>query len=139
MTALITRYADASGKIPPQKGQALRDEARALVQGYFVTERRATAEERAAESAHLRGLITAAQKELRGATDRQRVEIAGRINLLASRLNALERRGVVYESIDSDGRGVSPYARALMRRITAVVSGVVDTHRAMVRRVLDEK
>lgn len=135
LSALIMQYADASGKIPPAKGQVLRDEARAIVRSYFVTERQASPDERVTETRRLRDLIQTAQKQLRGATDRQKMEISNRVAMLAARLSLIERRGLIIECIDAQGRGLTPYARALMGRITEVVGGVIGVHQDAIRRL----
>jgi len=134
LTRLIQRYTDADGKIPPQKSQALRDEARAIVTKYFVTARRATAEEHRTEAERLRGLIATAQSQMRGATERQKAELRARVTLLARRLDRLVNGGLIVESIDDKGAGMTPYARSLMIGIRGLVAEVVSSHAAQVQK-----
>jgi uncharacterized membrane protein YccC len=134
LTRLIQRYTDADGKIPPQKSQALRDEARALVTKYFVTTRRATPDEHRTESERLRGLIATAQGQMRGATERQKAELRTRVTMLAKRLDRLVNGGLIVESIDDKGAGMTPFARSLMNGIRGLVGEVVSSHAVQVRK-----
>jgi hypothetical protein len=135
LNALLVRYADASGKIPFARGQALRQDARAIILRYFVTERQASPDERTTETNRLHALIEIAQKQLRGSTDRQKLEISNRVAMLAARLESLERRGLILECIDAKGIGTTPYARALVRRLSSLVEGVIKTHQDAIGRL----
>lgn len=137
LVALIAQYADDSGKIPPAKSQALRDSASAMIRGYFFNERPASSAEKKDEAVRLHDLIQTAQKQLRGANDRQAVEISRRVAMLANRLSLLEQRGIIIECIDAQGRGLTPYARALMEHIGDVVGGVISAHQSVIRRLVD--
>lgn len=132
LTRLITRYADVNGKIPPQQSQALRDEAGAIVRKYFVHTRKATASEHRAESTRLHELIATAQQQMRGATERQKTELRSRVTFLGQRLDMLEKQGLLVESINTDGQGLTPFARSLMSNIRGAVTSVVKAHAAVV-------
>lgn len=134
LSRLIARYTNAEGKIPPQKSQALRDEARLIVQKYFVTTRRATADERRAESERLHGLIKTAQGQMRGATERQQNELRARVVLLGKRIDLLEQQGLIVESIDDAGSGKTPFARSLMNTIRPLVTAVVQSYAAQIQK-----
>ena len=138
LAAMLTRYAGEDGKIPVQKSQALRNEMRQTVQLYFAVKRGATGQERQSERAHIQGLIATARKQMRGATERQKVEMRQRVALLGRRLDALEREGVVFVAIDERGQGVSRFGKALMENVRPLIRAVLLKHRDLIQRYIHD-
>lgn len=136
INGIIAQSADANGVVPPAKAQAVRDSVKRAVQRYFVQERTSTGSDRQKELERLHSLIDDAQKAMRGASEREKVQLRGRVSLLSKRI-ALLQQGTALTAFDSDGRGVSPYARALREGIISVVMDVVNKNAEIVKRVVD--
>lgn len=133
---LVSRYANADGVIPPQKSEALRNEARQIVEKYFIRYKVATANEKAAESTRLHELMAIAQKQIKSATQRQQMELRMRVLLIGKRIGLLEKHGVIVVTIDANGNGVSRYARLLTSNIDRVVKAAIGAAREQVKSVL---
>jgi hypothetical protein len=139
LAGLISRYSDSTGKIPPQKAQTLRDEAHTMILKYFVVLRKASPDEIRTEKEHLVGLIAIAQKQMRGATERQKNELRVRVTLLGKRLDILEKQGLVAHSIDAKGHGQTVYARALMQNVRDLLTQVAQGQATMVKGLLNAR
>lgn len=136
LAGMVTGYAGADGKIAPENEDIVRQEARAIVMKYFVRERRVSMSEMATEAGRLNALLLAARQSLRGASEREKTAIKGRIQQLSRRITALQRDGIIYESINAKGEAVSPYARMLTKGIRGIISDVINMHRDYVRKVI---
>lgn len=130
LATLVIRYADSTGKVPAHKSQALRDEARAIVQKYFYTVQPVTND--AQERAHITRLINEARKQLKGATTRQQNELYTRLNMLLKRMQLLER-GQQIVTIDEQGRGNAAFGKAILEPMRTLIQRVIEKQGIIIR------
>lgn len=138
LAGLLAQYAGADGKIPPQRSEELRNKARLIVEKYFIRYKVVAGAEKAKESARLHELMALAQRQMKGATQRQQNELRLRVILLGKRIGILEKHSVIVESIDKNGEGVSRFAKLLTSSLDRVVKAAIGRQRENVREVMQK-
>lgn len=137
LAGLLTASANADGKIPPQKSEDVRQQARKIVEKYFIRYKLANAAEKASEATRLHGLMTLAQKQIKNGSARQQNELRMRVLLLGKRIGLLEKHGVIVETIDpKTGDGVSRFAKLLTANMDRVVKSATNAQRDVVRAIM---
>jgi hypothetical protein len=133
---VLLRASDADGVIPLQRDQAVRDQAREIVEPLFVERVRVRSQRLREERAHLEDLIQRARQDLDNAPAKDRARIRGRLVMLGNRLTRLERDGIALVAISLNPGPRSEYARLLLEALGVAVRGPVEAHAAQMERVL---
>lgn len=132
LAGIVSQAAGSDGVVPPAKADEVRAKARAAVQRYFVQERSINGQERAKESERLHSIIEDTQKAMRGASQREKVQLTGRVAMLSKRI-ALLQQGTALTAYDANGNGVSVYARAVKSGVIGILRDVIGKHTADVK------
>lgn len=137
LAGMVTQAADVDGVVPPAKAEEVRAKARAIVQRYFVQERPINGQERAKESERLHSIIEDTQKAMRGATEREKIQLRGRVTMLSRRL-ALLQQGTALVAYDANGNGITPYARAIREGALMAIRAVIQKHTDYVKKRIQD-
>ena len=133
LAGIVSQAAGSDGVVPPAKADEVRTKARAAVQRYFVQERPINGQERAKESERLHSIIGTSQRAMRGATEREKIQLTGRVAMLSKRI-ALLQQGTAPTAYDANGNGVSAYAKAVKDGAVGILRDVIGKHTDVVRK-----